>query len=84
LKVQLEADESPRVLSAAFIQCLKDEPAAYAFFQTLPKSHQNYFSKWIDGAKTPTTKAKRITQAVIALAARQKFNEMLRTAREPE
>lgn len=78
IKVQLEVDERPLTLSAEFIQCLKDDPIAYDFFKTLPKGHQNYFSNWIESAKTTPTKAKRITMAVIALATGQGFGEMIR------
>ncbi len=76
--VQLEADERPLRLSGDFIVCLKDDDKAYRFFQTLPKSHQLYFSKWIESAKTATTKSKRITMAVIGLSQHQNFGEMIR------
>jgi hypothetical protein len=78
LTVALEADERPLTLSADFIKCLKDEPRAYDFFKSLPRGHQNYFSKWIDSAKTISTKTKRITMAVIALGSGQGFPEMMR------
>jgi hypothetical protein len=78
MQVQMEHDKRELTLSSDFIQCLKDEPGAYDFFKTLPKSHQAYFSKWIDSAKTMTTKAKRITMAVIALAKKLGFGEMIR------
>jgi hypothetical protein len=78
LKIQFEVDESPLKLSADFINCLKDDARAFDFFKTLPKGHQNYFSNWIESAKTVQTKTKRITMAVIALAAGQGFGEMIR------
>lgn len=78
LKVMLETDESKFVLSADFMVCLKDEPAALNYFKTLSGSHQRYFSKWIDSAKTTATKTKRIVMAVNALAKKQGFPEMLR------
>ena len=40
------------------MECLGDEPSADAFFKTLAGSHQRYFSKWIDDAKTVETKTK--------------------------
>jgi hypothetical protein len=79
LKVQLEADDSPFVFNAAFIDCLDDEPKAKEFFKTLPGSHQRYFSKWIDDAKTEPTKTKRIAMAVTALSKKQGYPEMLRS-----
>jgi hypothetical protein len=78
LKVNFELDERQLAPSGDFMKCLKDDPRALAHFKTLPKGHQNYFSKWIDSAKTIPTKTKRITMAVIALAAGQGFPEMLR------
>jgi hypothetical protein len=78
LTVQIELDERPLKLSADFVACVKDDARAYAFFKTLPRGHQNYFSNWIEGAKTISTKTKRITMAVIALAEGQGFGEMIR------
>jgi hypothetical protein len=78
IKVELEADERELKLSPEFLLCLQDDERAYTFFKTLPRGHQNYFSKWIDSAKTTATKAKRITMAVIALASGQGFPEMIR------
>lgn len=78
LKVSLEADNSEFEFSADFIECLRDDPDAYDFFQSLTGSHQKYFSKWIDSAKTSATKTKRIVMAVTALAKKQGYPEMIR------
>ena len=78
VKVSLELDGRSLQLNADFIACVKDDARAYEFFQTLPRGHQNYFSKWIDDAKTMATKTKRITMAVIALAQKQGYPEMIR------
>jgi uncharacterized protein YdeI (YjbR/CyaY-like superfamily) len=61
------------------MDCMADEPVALQFFKTLPGSHQKYFSKWIDSAKTVETKARRIAWAVTALAKKQGYGEMLRS-----
>ncbi|HQV55523.1 MAG TPA: YdeI/OmpD-associated family protein, partial [Chitinophagaceae bacterium] len=45
-------------------------------------SHQKYFSKWIDAAKTEPTKVKRITMAVNALAKKVGYPEMIRAAKK--
>lgn len=78
VKVQFELDQRTITVPSDFIKCLKDDLRAYDFFKTLPKGHQNYFSKWIDSAKTRETKAKRITMAVIALSSGQGYSEMIR------
>src|SRR4030095_1148765 len=66
VSVQLMEDRSEFVFNSDFMECLSDEPEALDFFKTLPGSHQRYFSKWIDSAKTEQTKAKRIAQTVTA------------------
>ena len=82
LVVSLEVDEGKFVLSPDLMVCLKDEPAAITFFKSLPGSHQRYFSKWIDSAKTSQTKARRIAMAVSALARDMGYNEMMREAKK--
>jgi len=62
--VTLEIDDSPLELSAELLFCLEDEPKAWAYFEKLPKSHQFYYSKWVESAKTIETKTKRILMCV--------------------
>jgi len=78
LKVSLEADDSDFIFSKEFMACLQDDPVAYDFFQSLSGSHQKYFSKWIDSAKTSATRTKRIVMAVVALSKKQGYPEMIR------
>lgn len=80
LKAQLEEDKKPFEFNKDFMECLKDEPKAVLFFKSLPGSHQRYFSKWIDEAKTEPTRTKRIALAVNALAKRWGYGEMLRAS----
>lgn len=80
LSVQLSADEKGFVFNKDFMECLADEPAAKEFFESLPGSHQKYFSKWIDTAKTEPTKVKRISMAVNALAKKMGYAEMIRAS----
>ena len=79
LKVELEEDKKPYQLNKEFMECLADEPQALANFKAMPKSFQNYYSKWIESAKTDTTKTKRIAMAVSALARSMNFSEMIRS-----
>jgi hypothetical protein len=76
--VMLELDDAPLKLNEDFMMCLNDEPAALKYFNSLPGSHRNYFSKWIDSAKTEATKTKRIAMAVSALARNMGYPEMIR------
>jgi hypothetical protein len=80
VKLELEEDQTAFVFNADLIACLEDDPAAYGFFKTLPGSHQRYFSKWIDSAKTEPTKIKRITMAVNALSKKWGYADMLRAS----
>ena len=82
LKVQLQVDEAPFQFNKDFMACLDDDPPAKKFFATLTRSHQQYFSKWIDSAKTEPTKTKRIAMAVNALSIKWGFPEMLRNSRK--
>ena len=77
LDVKMETDDSPFLFSKDFIDCLKDAPEAYHFFNTLPFSHQKYFSKWIESAKTTETKSKRILIAVKSLAKGNGYAQMM-------
>ncbi len=78
LKISIELDERSIPINVELLDCLSDEPDALKFFKSLPKSHQGYFSKWIDTAKTDATKAKRIAECVNGLLKQQNFSEMLR------
>ncbi len=82
LTVEVGLDDKTPTLSADLVACLKEEPAAYTHFKSLPKSHQNYFSKWIESAKTVQTKSRRIAMALNALSRRKGFNEMVREAKQ--
>lgn len=76
--VQLELDKDELKINSDFITCLEDDKKAKAFFDKLPKSHQNYFSKWIDSAKTDETKAKRIAQSINGFKMGMNYPEMIR------
>ena len=84
VQVQAELDERTLKLSTDLISCLKDEPDAYDFFKTLPKSHQHYFSNWIEGAKTAHTKARRLTTVIIAMAENKGWREVMEMYRSKE
>ncbi len=77
LNVSLSVDEEAITLSPELMRCLKDEPALMKIFKALPGSHQKYYSRWIESAKTAPTKAKRIAMALDSFARQQSFSEML-------
>ena len=67
---------------AALMECLADEPAALKYFNSLPQGHRNYFTKWIDSAKTDATKTKRIVLVVKTMVKKMDFGAMLRAERD--
>ncbi len=78
VKLSFELDSSEFMLSSDFMECLKEEPKSHEFFGSLTHGHQNYFSKWIDSAKTIETKSKRIAQAMEGLKLKMGYPEMIR------
>lgn len=82
VNVQLTEDKSAYQLNPELLECLADEPAALTNFKNMPPSHQSYYSKWIETAKTDITKTKRIALAVSSLARKIDFGEMLRSQKE--
>ncbi|MDB5203631.1 MAG: hypothetical protein JWQ27_3040 [Ferruginibacter sp.] len=82
INVELELDKTVAAICADLLACLADDPAACNAFNKMPPSHQQYYSKWIESAKTDGTKTKRIAMAVNALARNIDFGAMLREQRD--
>lgn len=78
IKVVLDLDDRKPTLSPDLMKCLKDDPEALKVFKSLPGSHQNYYSNWIETAKTMATKTKRILMTLEACHKKQSFSEMMR------
>ncbi len=78
LRVQLQVDNREYQLPPDLLECLKDEPAALAFFNKLPPSHQKYYGRWIEEAKTESTRVKRIAKAITALANGGSFGQAVK------
>ncbi|MEO6254882.1 MAG: YdeI/OmpD-associated family protein [Ferruginibacter sp.] len=81
MKVQLELDDTPILPPAELLECLQDEPEALKHFNSLPQGHRNYFTKWIESAKTEPTKTKRIALVVKTMVRKMDFGSMLREER---
>jgi len=83
LQVKLEEDFDYKVeIPDDLMECFDFEPAALEFFNTLAKSHRDYFIKWINSAKTSETRAKRIVNTVNAMLRRWDYNTMIREMRK--
>ena len=82
LQVKLEEDKDYKIEIPDDLQeCFDFEPEAVDFFYTLPKSHREYFIKWINEAKTAETRNKRIVNTVNAMLRKWPYNVMLREMR---
>lgn len=78
LHCKLEEDLDYKVdIPADLQECFDYEPEALEFFNSLAKSHREYFIKWINEAKTPETRAKRLVNTMNAMLRKWRFNVML-------
>ncbi|MEO7265197.1 MAG: YdeI/OmpD-associated family protein [Ferruginibacter sp.] len=82
INISIETDNSELPQSKALLECLKDEPEAAAYFNSLAPSHRFYYTKWIEAAKSEITKINRIALAVNTLSRRMNYSEMLREQRD--
>ncbi|HCN83013.1 MAG TPA: hypothetical protein DIT07_05245 [Sphingobacteriaceae bacterium] len=83
LHVQIEADNEFSIQTPDYmLECFEYEPEALNFYNSLTKSHRDYFVKWIEGAKTEPTKIKRLTQTISALSKGYSYGEMIRMFRK--
>jgi hypothetical protein len=78
LKITRDNNPDPVPMPEDFAACLDDEPMAAANFNKLPRSHQHYYIRWFNSAKTEPTRIKRMAQAIIALSKGKQYGEMMR------
>lgn len=62
--VILYHDDEPLEVPEEMMLCLKDEPKAHKFFQSLSESEQNNYIKHIYSAKKEETKIKRLAKSI--------------------
>ena len=82
LHVQIELDKAQILHPSELLECLQNEPEALKHFNSLPQGHRNYFTKWIESAKTEPTKVKRIAMVVKTMVRKMDFGAMLREDRD--
>ena len=83
LQVRLEVDTEYKIEMPADLQeCFDADPEAFEFFNSLVRSHRDYFVKWIDSAKTEATRIKRIVDTVNAASRRMSYSEMVRALKK--
>ncbi|RWY47253.1 YdeI/OmpD-associated family protein [Mucilaginibacter gilvus] len=79
LRVRLEFDTDFKLTVPEDLQeCFDFEPEAADYFNSITKSHQGYFIKWINDAKTEETRANRIAKTINAAIRKMDYGAMLR------
>ncbi|MDZ4822144.1 MAG: YdeI/OmpD-associated family protein [Flavobacteriales bacterium] len=76
--LKTETDESEFILSPDMLACLEEEASVMKHFNSLAGSHQRYFSKWIESAKTWDTKTDRIAKTFFAMQKQMDYGAMIR------
>jgi hypothetical protein len=83
LQVRIEEDKGYKVEIPDDLQeCFDFESEAFIFFNSLAKSHRDYFIKWIDGAKTSETRVKRIVNTINAMLHKWNYGQMMRAMKK--
>lgn len=82
IKVKMQIDLNEIKPPEELVECLNDEPEAFEYFKSLSKGHKNYFTNWINSAKTDPTKAKRIAATLDALNKKWDFGQMIRAMKK--
>jgi hypothetical protein len=69
LDIEIEPDSGPReiVVPPDLAAALKADAEASRFFDTLSYSHKRWYVLPIEGAKSPETRARRVTKALAML-----------------
>ncbi len=78
LRLEVDVDFAIEMPEDLEICLLDDEADLLGRFLALAKSHRNYFIKYINEAKTESTRTKRIAMTVEAMALELDFGAMIR------
>lgn len=62
--VILYPDTEPLEVPEELLLCLRDEPAALKFFQSISESEKKYYVEWIYSAKKEETKVNRLARSI--------------------
>jgi hypothetical protein len=85
LQVRIEEDTEFKIeIPDDLKECFDFEPESWTFFNSLAKSHRDYFIKWIDSAKTQQTRSKRIVNTVNAMLKNWDYGKMIREMRKEQ
>ena len=83
LQVTLDIDNDYKVeMPDDLMECFEADAHGFDFFNSLTRSHREYFIKWINSAKTDATRIKRIVNTVNAAARKMGYSEMIRALKQ--
>lgn len=68
IEVCMEIDHAEIEVPKDLAGWLEEDEAAKTYFYGLPKSHRNYWIKWLESVKTQEARLSRLERAVTALA----------------
>ena len=71
----LYEDNKPLEVPLEMMLCLKDEPQALDFFNSLSESEKRFYIQWVYAAKREQTKINRLAKSIDRLVRRLKFYE---------
>lgn len=74
--VILYPDHEPLDVPEEMLLCLKEEPTALRFFNSLSESERKYYIQWIYSAKKEETKIERLAKAINKLLKKQTLYHM--------
>lgn len=76
--VILYPDNEPLEIPEEMILCLKEEPQALIFFNSLNESEKKYYIQWVYSAKKEETKITRLAKTIDKLLKKEKLYEVNR------
>lgn len=74
--IVMEQDTKPRIVAIPedFQQALENNPSAKKTFEKFAYTHRKEYVQWIESAKKPETRQRRIEKAVGMISARKKYS----------
>lgn len=76
--VILYPDNEPLEIPEEMILCLREEPQALIFFNSLNESEKKYYIQWVYSAKKEETKITRLAKTIDKLLKKEKLYEVNR------
>lgn len=75
--VILYSDNEPLEIPEEMLLCLKDEPEALSFFNTLNENERLAYIKWIYAPKKEETKIERLAKVINGFVRGEKFSDII-------